>query len=73
MIEEIRQAVHDAALGKQKIAMFHFQVLKNATALESIDAASFCRQIGVPNTYKTEFTKMLSLARIIRQHGVRLV
>lgn len=28
MIEEIRKAVHDAALGNQKIAMFHFQVLK---------------------------------------------
>jgi len=72
MIEEIRRAVHDAVLGKQKIAMFHFQVLKNATALESVEAASFCRQIGVPDTYKTEFTKMLSLARIMRQHGVRL-
>jgi hypothetical protein len=72
MIEEIRQAVHNAALGKQKIAMFHFQVLKNAAALEGVDAASFCREIGVPNTYKTEFTKMLSLARVMRQQGVRL-
>lgn len=72
MIEEIRQAVHNAALGKQKIAMFHFQVLKNAVALERVDAASFCRDIGVPNTYKTEFTKTLSLARVMRQQGVRL-
>jgi len=73
MIKEIRQAVQDAALGKQKIAMFHFQVLKNAAALESVDPASFCREIGVPDTYKTEFTKMLGLARIMRQQGVRLV
>ena len=72
MIEEIRKAVHDAALGNQKIAMFHFQVLKNAVALESLDPVSFCRDINVPETYKTEFRKMLSLARIMRQQGVRL-
>lgn len=73
MIEEIRQAVHNAALEKQKIAMFHLQVLKNAAALESFDPASFCSEVGVPNTYKTEFTKMLGLARIMRQQGIRLV
>ena len=73
MIEEIRRAVHDAALGNQKIAMFHFQVLKNAVALESVDPVSFCRDINVPETYKTEFRKMLSLARIMRQQGVRLI
>lgn len=73
MIEEIRRAVHDAALGNQKIAMFHFQVLKNAEALEDIDPAAFGRNINVPATYKTEFRKMLSLARLMRQRGVRLV
>ena len=72
MIEEIRKAVHDAALGNQKIAMFHFQVLKNAAVLDNIDAETFCREIGVPDTYKTEFRKMLSLARVMRQQGVRL-
>jgi len=72
MIEEIRQAVHNAALGKQKIAMFHFQVLRNAAALEGFDPASFCAEIGVPNTYKTEFTKMLSFARVMRQQNVHL-
>ena len=72
MIETIRQAVHKAAFEKQKIAMFHFQILKNAAALDSVDATSFCREIGVPNTYKTEFTKMLSLARVMRQQDVRI-
>ena len=71
MIERIKKAVHDAALGKQKIAMFHFQVLKNATALEGVDPVSFCRDIGVPKTYQTEFRKMLSLARLMRQQGIR--
>lgn len=73
MIDEIKKAVHDAALGNQKIAMFHLQVLKNAAALEGLDAETFCLEIGVPRTYQTEFRKMLSLARIMRQQGLRLV
>lgn len=73
MIEEIKKAVHDAALGNQKIAMFHFQILKNAAAMENVNTETFCREIGVPDTYKTEFNKMLSLSRVMRQQGVRLV
>jgi hypothetical protein len=72
MIEEIRKAVHDAALENQKIAMFHFQVLKNANALEDVGPEDFCRDIGVPKTYQTEFRKMLSLARLMKQQCVRL-
>ena len=72
MLDEIRRAVHDAARGNQKIAMFHFQVLKNATALEDVDPESFCRDINVPISYQTEFRKMLSLARIMREQGFRL-
>ena len=72
MIEDIRSAVHAASATDQKIAMFHFQVLKNAVALEGVDPESFCRDIGVPTTYQTEFRKMLSLARVMRQQGVRL-
>lgn len=73
MIENIKKAVHDAALGNQKIAMFHFQVLKNAAALEGVNPETFCRDVSVPKTYQTEFRKMLGLARIMKQQGVRLV
>lgn len=72
MHEQIRKAVHGAAVGQQKIAMFHFQVLKNATTLEGVDPVAFCRDIGVPRTYQTEFRKMLSLARLMRQQGMHL-
>ncbi len=72
MIEEIREAVHDAALGNQKIAMFHFQVQKSAVALAGVDPEQFCRGIDVPGTYQTECRKVLGLARVMRQQGVRL-
>jgi hypothetical protein len=73
VIEEIKKAVHDAARGNQKIAMFHFQVLKNSAVLDGYDPEIFCKEIGVPLSYQTEFRKMLGLARIMRQHGVCLV
>ena len=73
MIDEIKKAVHAAAASNQKIAMFHFQVLKNAKELAGLNAKAFCEEIGVPATYATEFTKMISLARLLKEQGVRLV
>ena len=72
MIEKIKAAVHGAAVKNQKIAMFHFQVLKNADELAGIDPKGFCREISVPETYTTEFTKMLALARLMKEQGAHL-
>ena len=67
MVDKIKAAVHSAASGKQKIAMFHFQVLKNANELEGLNAQAFCKEIGVPVSYATEFTKMIGLARVMNE------
>ena len=53
--------------------MFQFQVLKNADELEGMDPEVFCKEIAVPRTYQTEFRKMISLARLMKEQGVRLV
>ena len=71
-IQEIKAAVHSAAGTNQKIAMFHLQVLKNADDLDGISAEGFCSEIGVPLSYRTEFTKMISLARLMREQGLRV-
>jgi hypothetical protein len=42
--------------------MFHFQVLKNGKELEGLNPDVFCREVGVLLSYRTEFTKMISLA-----------
>jgi hypothetical protein len=67
VIEQIKAAVHRAAGKNQKIAMFHFQVLKNADELVGIDPKRFCKEVSVPETYATEFTKMIALARLIKE------
>jgi hypothetical protein len=73
VIEQIKTAVHQAAGNSQKIAMFHYQVLKNADELEGIDPKGFCKEISVPATYATEFTKMIALARLMKEQGTRLI
>ena len=72
MYDRIREAIEAAARDEQKMAMFHYQVLSNAKSLDPADADEFCRAVGVPLTYKTEFRKMLNLARVMREQGVEL-
>ena len=72
MIEQIKSAVHDAGSKNQKIAMFHFQVLKNADELSGFDPKGFCEEVAVPTTYATEFRKMIALARLMKEQGSKI-
>ena len=73
MVHEIARRVREAANSGQKIAMFHYQVLSNADQLKGIDAVDFFRDIGVPKTHATEFRKMISLARLMKDQGVSIL
>jgi len=73
VIEEIKAAIQRSAVTNQKIAMFHFQVLKNADELSGIDPKGFCKEVSVPETYATEFTKMIALARLMKEQGVKII
>lgn len=72
LIQEIAAKVREAARDKKKIAMFHYQVLIHANELKGIDPVDFCREIGVPKTYSTEFGKMLSLAKLMEELGATI-
>ncbi len=73
MTEQIKAAVQRAGERKQKLAMFHFQVLKNADELAGVDARNFCKEVAVPESYATEFTQMIALARLMKEQGVKLI
>lgn len=72
MVEEITRKIRTAAHTGQKIAMFHYQVLVNAEKLKGFDPVTFCRDVGVPETYATEFRKMISLAKLMKEEGTVL-
>jgi len=52
--------------------MFHLQVLRHAPELGNIDPVEFCRLTKVPESYATEFRKMISLARLLREKGLAI-
>ncbi len=72
MISEITRKVRMAADTGQKIAMFHYQVLVNAEKLKVLDPVAFCKDVGVPETYATEFRKMISLAKLMKEEGTSI-
>lgn len=73
MIEQIKDAISNAARKNQKIAMFHLQVLKNADQLAGMNPKGFCKEVSVPATYATEFTKMIALSRLMKEQGTTLI
>jgi hypothetical protein len=72
-IEQIKAAIRGAEAKKQKLAMFHLQVLKNADELVGIDPNHFCKELSVPKGYAIEFTQMTALARLMKEQGVKLI
>lgn len=72
LMEQIKGAIHRAAGGNQKVAMMHFQILINADELAGIDPKAFCNEVSVSEKYATEFRKMIALARLMKEQGVRL-
>ena len=68
-IEKIALKIKEAEKRKKKIAMFHFQSLIHADEFKDVDAVQFCREIGMRDSFATEFRKMLSLSQIIKDEG----
>ena len=72
MYEEIAKQIANAALNREKSAMFHLQVLKNARHLRGVNPVEFCRLVGVEDSYKVEFSKMIKLAELMERQGIKL-
>lgn len=70
---EIAAKVHKAAQEGKKIAMFHYQILIHAEELKDVDPIEFCKEIGVLESYKTEFKKMLRLAELMKEIGDKII
>ncbi len=69
LIETIKTALDTARDNRTKTATFHSMILIHAKELEDRDALDFCRKVGVEDVWKTEFHKMISAARMLRELG----
>ena len=41
--------------------------------MKGLDPKGFCKEISVPSSFATEFNKMLALAKLMKQHGTKLI
>ena len=65
MYDEIAKQIANATRDGNKTSMFHLQVLKNAHHLAGVNPLEFCRPVGVKDSYKTEFHKMMKVAELM--------
>ena len=72
IIERIKRQIADASPDHKKAAMFHYSVLVNASELQGVDPVEFCRDVGVQDSYATEFRKMIKLAELIGHMGMKI-
>jgi len=73
LLEEIKTMVHNAEKEKKKVAMLHYQILIHANELEGMKPKEFCETIDVPESYATEFKKMLNLAKLMKEFGSKII
>lgn len=72
MYEEIAKQIKVASYARNKIGMFHYQVLLHAHELLDVDPHEFCREVRVPDSFSTEFSKMLKVAKTMKQQGTEI-
>jgi hypothetical protein len=68
-VEMIATRIKEAQSQKKKVAMFHYQILMHADELRGVNAIQFCRDVGMQDSFATEFKKMLKLAEMIKDEG----
>jgi hypothetical protein len=70
LLNYIKNEVTKAALEKNKDGVNMYLVVKYAEQLKDINPIEFSLAIGRNESYKTEFSKGLKLAKIIKERGL---
>lgn len=71
IIENIKQQILKAEKRKEKTTMFHYQVLVNAEQIKDYEPEEFCKLVNMPISFATEFRKMISLAKMMKNYHLR--
>ena len=72
IVSKIAKDIADASLANNKSVTFHYSVLIHAKELQGVDPIEFCREVGMPESYKAEYRKMIKLAKFIKQRGMKI-
>ena len=69
MAFKIKTEIENASESDERTAMFHFQIFMNANKLQDVSARDFCKAIGMHETFKVEYKKMLNLRQMLAKQG----
>lgn len=69
IFEKIRHAI-DNSPRNGYVAELHLQVIKYADELENVSGKEFCSELGLSQSWGTEFTKMKKIASRLRGAGL---
>jgi hypothetical protein len=69
IINEIKTAIDAAGDDKKRTSTFHSLILVHAHELEKIGAVEACRLLGMQDSWRTEFTKMISISKRFAELG----
>ena len=69
MVTNIKAAI-DGAPRNDYTAELHVQIIKYFDALREVTGEEFCKELGIKDSYKTEFAKMRKIAPRLRQAGL---
>lgn len=72
LLERIKSELQVAEREKRKMATFLSLVLIHANELRTLDPSEFCAQVGVPDSYRAEFQKMLAAERALAGMGYHI-
>ena len=66
---KISKEIEKASESDERTAMFHFQIFFNADELKDVSARDFCKAVGMQETFKVEYKKMLNLREMLAKQG----
>ena len=65
-------SLNEAEQTRNKIAMFHFITLKYAADFIDEDPKSFCKAVGMQESYAAEFLKMRALHILLKEKNLKV-
>ena len=69
LLKSIASRIKEAERQNKKTAMFHFQILIHAEELRGENALEFCREVGMKDSFATDFKKLMSLSQMMKDEG----
>ena len=69
VLKSIASRIKEAERQNKKTAMFHFQILIHADKLRGENALKFCREVGMKDSFVTDFKKLMSLSQMMKDEG----